>query len=138
LVKGAVVVQEWRRLTSLQADEQRRADLGGLVRVFAELAGREEVWARGLEGWDVERSKVVMEWEARGEARGRAEGRAETLAVLRAKLLRLLEARFPGALPAEVVTAVSAQADAAVLADWLIQAPTAATLDEVRAAFGLA
>src|SRR5262249_27156039 len=50
------VASEWARLAGDEEDELRRADLGGLARVFVELAGRRPIWAPVLEGWKVERS----------------------------------------------------------------------------------
>jgi hypothetical protein len=130
LMRGAdqpAVVDEWKRLASEEAQPRQQAVYGALAKVFADLAGRLGVWGTGLEGWNVEISQVVEQW--------RAEGRVEAL---QAKLLRVLEVRFPAAVPAELVAAVNAQKDPATLDAWFDRALTAGTLDEVRSAFGLA
>jgi hypothetical protein len=116
------LVEEWKRLASAEPDLRRRSEYGALARVFADLAGRLDVWRTGLEGWNVERSRVADEW--RGEARRR-------------DLLRVLEVRFPGGLPADLVASVSAQSDLDMLTRWFDQALTATTLEEVRTALGL-
>jgi hypothetical protein len=109
-----------------------------LAKVFAELAGRREVWQSGLEGWNVEVSQVVLEWEAKGEARGEARGKAEGAAVLRETLITLLRNRFPQGVSEDIFAAVQGQTDLATLGRWTATAGTAAELAEVRAAFGLA
>jgi hypothetical protein len=134
LMRGAdqpAVVDEWKRLASQEAEPRQQAVYGALAKVFADLAGRLDVWGTGLEGWNVEISQVVEEWRAEGRAEGRAEA-------LRANLLRVLEVRFAAGVPAELVTAVNAQKDPATLDSWFDRALTAGSLDEVRSAFGLA
>ncbi|HBI43565.1 MAG TPA: hypothetical protein DDY78_12045 [Planctomycetales bacterium] len=145
----AEVVEEWKRLAAAEADPKHRGDYGGLAKVFAELAGRSEVWRTGLEGWNVEVSQVVLEWQAQarveGEARGRAEGVAQEMArgqaaalgLQRAQLLRLLEAHLKAPLPADLVALVQRQSDLMVLDRMFDQALEATTLADVRAAFGL-
>lgn len=129
LMRGAgeaALVAEWRRLAEAEPDERKRADYGGLARVFAILARRADVWNQGLEGYNVERASIFLEWEARGELRK-----------ARADLLRALELRFKTAVPPEVARAVQAQADQTTLNHWFDLALTADSLDQVRAAFGL-
>ena len=65
----AAMVEEWKRLATAETDPRRRSDCGGLAKVFAELAGRIEVWRTGLEGWNVEVSQVVLEWQEQAELR---------------------------------------------------------------------
>jgi hypothetical protein len=141
LMRGAdqpAVVEEWKRLASAEPQPRQRAVYGALAKVFADLAGRLEVWGAGLEGWDVEISQVVEQWRAEGRAMGWAEGRAEGRAeAVRANLLRVLEVRFPSGVPADLVAAVNAQKDPATLDRWFDRALTANNLDEVRTAFGL-
>src|SRR5262249_36130408 len=96
------VVAEWRRLADTEADLRKRADYGVLALAFARLAERREVWEKGLEGWNVEKSSYFAEIEARGMAKGEAEGR-------RALLLRFLQRRFSDPVPEDVQKAVQAQ-----------------------------
>ncbi len=130
----AATVAEWRRLADAEPDAVRRGNYGGLARVFANLIKRQGVWRKGLEGWNVERPDIVLEWEATGEARGEARGR---LLTTRANLLRALKVRLNQEPPADVVQAVQSQEDLAKLDEWFDRALTANNLDEVRAALGL-
>ncbi len=126
----AATVAEWRRVAEGETDARKRADYAGLALVFANLAGCVDVWKQGLEGWNVERSIITLEWEARGEARGK-------LNTLRAKLLRALQLRFGAQLSAELVQAVEGQTDLNTLDRWFDLAVTAAHLEQVRSGFGI-
>jgi hypothetical protein len=130
-------VQEWKRLAGVEADPRRRGDYGGLAKVFAELAGRADVWQTGLEGWNVEVSQVVLEWQAQALAKGIALGQAEMLPLVHTQLLQLLEANLKVELPADLIAAVNGQKEPAVLDRWSALARTASSLADVRAAFGL-
>ncbi len=131
------LVAEWRRLASTEQDQARRGDYGGLAKIFAELAGRREIWSAGLEGWNMEVSQVVLEWQAQARAEGEARGRAEALPVVRRNLLRALEVRLQVTPPADVVPAVESQGDPATLGRWFQAALAANSTEEVRAAFNL-
>jgi hypothetical protein len=122
-------VAEWKRVAEGEPDARKRVDYGGLAVVFAELVGCQDVWKKGLEGWNVRRSIVVQEWEAEGEARGK-------LNTTRANLHRDLQLRFGPDLPADLVQAVEGQADQATLDRWFDLAVTAG-LEQVRSEFGL-
>ncbi len=130
LMKGGgepATVAEWRRLADEEPDVSRRAEFAGLALVFADLAKCANVWRKGLEGWNVQRSQIVMEWEARAELRA-----------VRSKLLRLFRLRLKQELPPEVAQAVDNQADLATLDQWFDQAATVDTLDQARTILGLA
>lgn len=147
------VIEVWKRLASAEADVRKRGDYGGLARVFAELSGRREVWTKGLEGWNVEVSQVVLEWQeqalARGLAQGRdqgiaegmvkglAKGRAEMLHLLRERVLRLLRKKYQTEPTADLVAVVQGQTDPNLLGQWLDLAFDASSLEEVRTGFGL-
>jgi hypothetical protein len=117
----AEIIEEWRRLALQEPDADLRGDYGGLALVFADLARRRTAWRRALEGWNVQRSRQVMEWMA--EAQQQA-------------LLRVLRARFPSPLPGELEAAIAQLNDADELGRWLDAAATAASLDDFRAAVG--
>ncbi len=120
------VAREWAELAIEEPDLRIRADLGGLAKVFADLADRRSIWNPLLEGWNVERSAYVEEIETRGQVKA-----------LRATILRILGRRPIGALPAELVEAVQQQKDLATLERWIDQVITVSSLDEARAALGL-
>jgi hypothetical protein len=120
-------VTEWARLALAEPDEVKRASIGGVAKVFARLAERESAWNPGLEGWNVERSPVVMEWEDRGRLKER-----------RGALLRLLQLRLGQEVPPDVQQAIQVQTDLAVLSAWFDQAVTVADLDQARHFLGLA
>jgi len=138
----SAVIEEWKRLASIELDVPKRGDYGGLARVFAELSGRSEIWTTGLEGWNVEVSQVVLEWQAQARAEGREEGRAEeraeTLKLLRERLLRLLRKKAQAELPADLVAVVQGQTDPTLLGNWLDCTIDASSVEELRSAFGLA
>ncbi len=98
--------------------------------MFAGLTDHPEVWRNGLEDWNVERSEITLEWEARGEARGE-------LNRMRADLLRVLQVRFGESLPEDVTKAIQAQANLTTLDAWFTCALTAGNLDELRPVLGL-
>ena len=94
-----VIIEEWKRLALGETDARRRADFGGLALVFAELAGRRDVWRQALEDWNVQVSQQVLEWQAKARQEGRQEGE---IAKARAVLIRSLELRFGSPLPADL------------------------------------
>jgi hypothetical protein len=105
------LIDRWKRAAEAEPDPRRRAELGGLALVFADAAGRKEIWGTGLEGWNVTESSVVNEWIAQGEAKGEAKGEARgALAQARRLLLRIGQKRF-GAPPPAAEAAVGAVAD---------------------------
>jgi len=88
--------------------------------VFAEAAGRRDVWAQALQGWNMTQSQQVLEWMAEGKA----EGKAETL-------LEVLELKF-GPVPADLATAIRGTADLAKLKQWVAAAVAATSLADFR------
>lgn len=137
----AAIMGQWKQLAQAEPDDRRRADYGGLALVFAELAARRPAWKQALEGWNVEQSQQVLEWQAeaekrgivKGEAKGKAEGKAEGKVEGEAKaLLRLLERRFSMLVPADLATTIQATRDIAQLDRWFDAAIDVATLDEFR------
>jgi hypothetical protein len=125
------IIEEWKRLALAEPDERKRGDYGALARLFARPAGRADVWKAALEGWNMEVSDFLQEWVAKGRAAGLAEG---VLSARRADLRRILERRF-GPVPADLLARIDSQASPATLEQWLDQAVTAVTLDELRAAW---
>jgi len=106
LMAGAddpILIDRWKRLAATEPDSRRRADFAGLARVFAERAGRKDIWRENLRGWDMEESTVVNEWIAEGEVRGEAK-RARTT------ILRLGQKRF-GPVPPGIEAAIRAITD---------------------------
>ena len=79
-------------------------------------------------------STVVAEWKAEGRAEGRAEGKVQAK---REDLLRALEVRFPGPMPAELVAALAAQTDLELLTAWFDAALRTDSLDAFRTAIPL-
>jgi hypothetical protein len=91
-----------------------------LAVVLAEAAGRRDVWAQALRGWNVTQSQQVLEWMAEGEAKGRIE-----------TLLGVLRLRFGNRAP-ELEAAVRATSDLALLDRWVDAAVTSSSLDDFR------
>lgn len=116
-------VAAWVRLASLEPNEQKRLDWGGLVKVFADRVGCLGVWSKALEGWAVWKSQVIEEW--------RTEGRVEAK---RERILRLLELRFPGQVAEDLSRRISAESEGQKLDRWFDLAATAPSIDPIRAA----
>jgi len=89
--------------------------------VFAELADRRPVWKQALEGWNVQQSIQVLEWQAEGEKKGMAES-----------ILRVLRRRSSSEIPPDVEVAIRRTQDQALLDSWLDMAATATSIDEFR------
>ncbi len=95
-------------------------DYVALALVFAEMAGREEVWETGLGGFNMQESEFIRGWRQEGEKKGMEKG---TLTTARAAVVNVLQARFPQIpVPEGVRTALEKNADVGQLTDWLRQA----------------
>jgi hypothetical protein len=139
----AAIIAQWKRVAEAEPDARRRADYGGLALVFAELAACRLEWKSALEGWNVEQSVQVLEWQAqaynRGKAEGIAEGKAEGIAEGKAEgiaegkaegiaegkaegkaeaVLHLAERRLGKPVPAALAAQIRATTDLAKLNQW--------------------
>lgn len=120
LMEGAderAIVDRWRAVADREPEATRRAIYGSGALVFAELVERGTVWRVALEGWDVERSKYVVEWETRGKELGIAIGEERAATELRAKVARLAVKRFGTEAPD--IDSRLAAADLPALMRWL-------------------
>jgi len=72
----AGIVEQWKRLAEAEPDDRRRSNYGGLAKVFADAAGRFPLWSQALEGWNMKRSRAVLEWLEEGEQVGLQKGQA--------------------------------------------------------------
>jgi len=132
LRKGAAkptMVQRWKQLAEAEPDRRSRANDAGLALIFVELTRHASTWRRALKGWDM-RESTVAEWKAEGKAEGEIEAS-------RAKLLRVLELRLPGQLPAGLADAVGSQARLDELSRWFDAAVTASSLSSFLSASGI-
>ncbi len=114
------IMQRWFILARQETDPQRRDDLG-LVVVFAELVGSQDLWRELLKGWNMKESQIVKEWQA--------EAKAEAL-------LQVLQQRFK-AVPEDLRTAVLAVKDLDRLTAWIDLAVSARTLKGFRKQAGV-
>ena len=122
LMAGAddAIAQRWKEVVTNGVDNRStRGNLAVVALVFAELAGRAMIWKRALEDFDMTESQVVNEWISKGELRKE-----------RQLLLRLLNKRFPGAVPPEVAKLISEQESLDLLNHWFDAAASAVTYDE--------
>ena len=115
------LVDRWKRLAETEVDSRRRAEYGGISRLFAGRVGRKDLWNHKLEGWNVEESDVVKEWIT--------EGRMESL-------LDILTAKF-ATVPADVAAGIRRTTAPDRLRDWLRLAATAPDLPTFRQQAGL-
>lgn len=122
----AIIIEEWRRLASLERNAYRRADYGALAMIFAELAKRKGIWQMGLEGWNVRESKFLKDWADQAALRS-----------LRKTLLRLLQSRLQNPLPLDLLDAINDCEDQSELDRWIDLSVVANTLAEFRANAGI-
>gem|GEM_PF-767319 len=125
------IIERWKELAQQEPDPPRRADYAALALVFAELSDCRPIWKQSLEGWNVEQSVQVLEWQAEAEKRGLARGKGDAL-------LRVLHTRFSPGVAADVERAVRETSDPEQLDQWLDVAVTASTLAVFRRRVGLA
>jgi hypothetical protein len=119
-------IARWKDLAGALPDQRMRGDLGRIALTFAELGHCLAAWKTALEGWDMTESKVVNEWM--DEAR-----RDEHIRVARQHLLKLVQARFPTAIPSEVVDLIGRQDSADLLEDWFQAALAAPSAEQFLA-----
>jgi hypothetical protein len=121
------VLARWKELaTALVPDRHVRGNMAVIALVFAELAGRRIEWKRELEGFEMTESQVVNEWIAEAEVKA-------ILRTRRQDLLELLEVRFPGQAPTEVVQLIQQQDSQDLLNDWFKAALRALTWEQFLA-----
>jgi hypothetical protein len=123
----AGIIQKRVELAKAEQNERVRADYGGLVVVFAEAAGREAVWREAMKEWNMVESPFIKEFEMAAEKKGAVQNQKDNL-------LWLLERRFPTALPAELVAAITTTSNLDQLKKWTTAAYDAPTLDAFRQA----
>ena len=99
------IMARWKELALEEPDGRRRAEYGALALVFAEAAGRLEVWDQALKGWNVIESQQVLEWMAEGKAEGLAEGQLREARTLLRDLLTDRFAPLPEALSQRIEAA---------------------------------
>jgi flagellar biosynthesis/type III secretory pathway protein FliH len=132
------IIQQWKRLVEQVTDRSLRATYAGLALVFAEKRQRGEAWRRALEGWDVEESPIVKEWQQkvlqRGLERGLEQGQQRGVAAMRQSVVRVLQAQIKEALPGDILEAIDKQNDLNELVAWVDLALQAVSPDAFRAA----
>jgi hypothetical protein len=107
---GKGIITRWKKLAEAEPDSRLRGTYAALALVSAELTGCRPVWRKALEGWDMEQSKQVLEWQKVAEKRGQKRGEVAGLTALREVLQRLLEKRF-GPLPESLTKRINATTD---------------------------
>jgi hypothetical protein len=149
------IMKRWKTIASIEPNSEHRSAYGLVVTIFAELTGCADLWRSALKEWNMRESTLVNEWKAEwlaegeakgraegeakgraeGEAKGRAEGEAEGRAEgERSALLLLLDQKFHAAVPRDLVAAIEAQSDRALLTRWLIAAINADSIEAFRTA----
>ena len=103
-------------------DRTPACDYAGLALVFAELTDCRPVWKQALEGWNVEQSIQVLEWQAQAKADD---------------LLRVLGKRFPPGATPDLERSIRQTTDVEQLGRWLDAALDAGTLTAFRHKAGL-
>jgi hypothetical protein len=124
------IIGEWKRLAQLEQDATLRANYAGLALVFADKAGRQDAWRKGLEGWDMQHSTFADEWRQEGLEKGREEG----LVAMRSTVERIVITRFPEGISEEVLAAIREQSDLDTLKRWADLGLTSPSLEQFRQA----
>jgi hypothetical protein len=121
------IITEWKRLAESEPDTALRSAYAGLAVVFAELTKGLVQWQKGLEGWNVRESQIILGWKREGKEEGALETK-------RADLIHALEFRLRVTIPPELRNAIDGTNDLDILSRWFDAALGAQTLDEFRAA----
>ena len=61
-------VERWKRLAEAEPDSRKRSEFGLLAQIFAERAGRKDLWHKQLKEWNVEETIIGKRLIAEGEA----------------------------------------------------------------------
>ncbi len=94
LMKGGSkpsIIKRWIDQASKVENKVIRADLGSIVKTFANLVESSEVWNQALEGWNMVESQYVKEITAKEKAISKAEGKVEAT---RDSIIKILRQRF--------------------------------------------
>jgi hypothetical protein len=119
------IIVRWKELAHADPDARRRADYAGLALVFADLTDCRSVWQRHLEGWNVEVSMQVLEWQEAAAKRATLKTKIEAV-------LRVLRKRLDSPIPSEMEETIRGAADLKQLDRWLDAAADSSTLAEFR------
>jgi hypothetical protein len=120
------IIARWKEIAQAEQDPRRRADYAGLALVFADLTRCRAVWRRHLEGWNVEVSMQVLEWQEQAALRTKKDD-----------VLRVLRKRLDSAIPAELEGTIRGASDPKQLDRWLDAAAGSSTLTEFRRLAGM-
>ncbi len=124
------IIEQWKRLAEHESNPRRRADYAGLALVFSELTGCHDIWHKALEGWNMEQSLQVLEWQAAAERRGKLEGKLEGKIEA---VLHLLGRRFIDIpVPKDILERIHAIRNSDLLDRLLDEALTVPSMDEFR------
>ena len=120
----SAIIERWKRAAEVETDMRQRANFAAPALALSEAAGRKAIWAKALEGWNVQRSTFVDEWLEQGRVEGRVEGQ---LLADRATLLRLGKKKFgrsPTKKQAAEIEAITDAARLEALSDRLLDVNT--------------
>jgi hypothetical protein len=112
-------IAEWERLADLELNPEVRLNYAADALQFSELQGVRGEWKQTLEGWNVNVSQQVLEWQA---------------ITRREVLVRLLERRCKAPVPSDLAEDIRTTQDTSVLMRWFDAAAEANTYDDFRAA----
>ena len=118
-----VIIEEWKRLADLEPDRQVRLQYAMAARIFAELPDVRKQWVQALEGWNVQESQEVLEWQAEAVVKTQ-----------RANILHILETLCGSVVPADVASGVQSSTDPEQLARWFDAALKARSYEQFREA----
>ncbi len=105
---NATMIEEWKRIAATEADNRWRSEYGALAAIFAELARQDHLWVKGLEGWNMQVSRVVEGWKAEAD-----------IARLHKVIRRAIELRYHSAVPSDLAKEIDSLNDIDELSRWV-------------------
>jgi hypothetical protein len=97
------IIERWLAAASQEPDSRRRAELGSLATILAELKDWSPAWKQALKEWNMRESVAVNEWK-----------REAVVEALQRNVRKLLEKRF-GTVPGSVLQRIESVSDTEAL-----------------------
>ena len=67
------IIERWNRAAEAETNPRQRAAFAAPALVLSEAAGRESIWTKALEDWNVQKSTIVEGWVKQARVEGRVE-----------------------------------------------------------------
>ena len=67
------IIERWKRVAEAEPDLRERANYAAPALALSEAAGRQLIWTKALEDWNVQKSTIVEGWVKQARVEGRVE-----------------------------------------------------------------